>query len=188
MAAITVLLEDLRARSRRDPSSAWDAGLARPAARRATSATAPGRCGMTSAAVLGHGKLGHGIRRDPGRRRVRRAAVGRRQERRSTRSTGATNEDYLPGLRLPDAHRATAATSRRAVEGADVVVLAVPSADPAGQPGRLGGAPAADARAVVSLMKGVELGTTMRMSEVIAEAGGVEPAARRRRLGAQPGA
>jgi len=82
------------------------------------------------------------------------------------------NDAYLPELELPARVRATVDPGE-ALDRADVVVLAVPSqslrenltqwghAIPAGVP-------------VVSLMKGVELGTTMRMSEVIAEAGDVE--------------
>jgi glycerol-3-phosphate dehydrogenase (NAD(P)+) len=83
------------------------------------------------------------------------------------------NDAYLPELELPAKVRATV-DSGEALDRADLVVLAVPSQTlrdnltqwgngiPAGVP-------------VVSLMKGVELGTTMRMSEVIAEAGDVEP-------------
>ena len=82
------------------------------------------------------------------------------------------NDAYLPELELPARVRAAVDTGE-ALDQADLVVLAVPSqtlrdnltqwghAIPAGVP-------------VVSLMKGVELGTTMRMSEVIAEAGDVE--------------
>lgn len=82
------------------------------------------------------------------------------------------NEDYLPELRLPDTVRATSDPAE-AAEGADVVVLAVPSQTLRDNLAAWGSALPRDA-AVVSLMKGVELGTTKRMSEVIAEAGGVE--------------
>ena len=81
------------------------------------------------------------------------------------------NDDYLPDLVLPDGISATA-DPREAVDGADIVVLAVPS-----QTLRVNLAHWADfippRAAVVSLMKGVELGTTKRMSEVIAEVAGV---------------
>jgi glycerol-3-phosphate dehydrogenase (NAD(P)+) len=81
------------------------------------------------------------------------------------------NPDYLPGIRLPDLVTATG-DAREALAGADLVVLAVPS-----QALRqvLGGfAREVPAGAVyVSLMKGVELGTTKRMSEVIGEVAGV---------------
>jgi len=77
------------------------------------------------------------------------------------------NEVYLPGLTLPDAVTADA-DARRAVRGADLVVVAVPS-----QSARSVLEPLRDALAPgavgVSLMKGVELATDRRMSEVIAE-------------------
>jgi glycerol-3-phosphate dehydrogenase (NAD(P)+) len=60
-----------------------------------------------------------------------------------------------------------------AAAGADVVVLAVPSQTLRENLTRWGSVLPRDA-AVVSLMKGVELGTTRRMSEVIAEVAGVE--------------
>ena len=80
------------------------------------------------------------------------------------------NPDYLPDVVLPAAVHAVS-DPREAMEGAYAVVLAVPSqrlrATLAGWdiPG--------DAR-VVSLAKGIELGTGRRMSEVVGEAGGVE--------------
>lgn len=83
------------------------------------------------------------------------------------------NEDYLPELRLPDTVRATS-DPHEAAEGADVAVLAVPSQTLRDNLAAWGSALPREA-AVVSLMKGVELGTTRRMSEVVAEAGGVEP-------------
>ena len=83
------------------------------------------------------------------------------------------NSDYLPDLRLPEAVSATT-NPEEAMDGVDIVVLAVPS-----QTLRvnlmLWASLVPSHAAVVSLMKGVELGTTMRMSEVIAEAGGVGP-------------
>ncbi len=81
------------------------------------------------------------------------------------------NPDYLPGISLPSNLTATA-DAHEAVDGADIVVLAVPSqslrdnlSDVAHH---LHGA-----SLLVSLMKGVELGTTKRMSEVICEVAGV---------------
>ncbi len=77
------------------------------------------------------------------------------------------NERYLPGQQLP---RGIAATTdiRAAVAGARAVAVAVPS-----QVVRSVLAPVADAlepdAVVISLMKGVELGTQERMSEVIRE-------------------
>jgi glycerol-3-phosphate dehydrogenase (NAD(P)+) len=81
------------------------------------------------------------------------------------------NVDYLPDVRLPEGLTATVDPAR-ALAGADAVVLAVPSQSlrenlerwvsilPDGVP-------------VISLAKGVELGTLKRMREVIHEVGGV---------------
>ncbi len=85
---------------------------------------------------------------------------------------GGRNEAYLPDLELPDAVRATL-DAGEALDRADVVVLAVPSQTLRDNLARWGDA-VPDGVPVVSLMKGVELGTTMRMSQVIAEAAGVE--------------
>jgi len=78
------------------------------------------------------------------------------------------NEAYLPGILLP--HDVSASTDARAVlAGADLVIVAVPS-----QSARATLEPLRDALAphavVVSLMKGVELETDLRMSQVVAEA------------------
>lgn len=82
-----------------------------------------------------------------------------------------TNPDYLPGIELPASVRATTDPAE-ALRGADFAVLVVPSqtlrANLAGwtphlEPGTV----------LVSLMKGVELGTTKRMSEVVQDVTGV---------------
>lgn len=77
------------------------------------------------------------------------------------------NPEYLPGTRLPDTIRATTDPAE-AMDGADFVVLAVPS-----QTLRANlqvWKPHIPPEAVlVSLMKGVELGTCKRMSEVVCE-------------------
>lgn len=82
------------------------------------------------------------------------------------------NRDYLPELRLPETVRATA-DAAEAAEGADIVVLAVPSQTLRENLIAWGSVLPRDA-AVVSLVKGVELGTTKRMSEVVTEVAGVE--------------
>ncbi|HWJ65188.1 MAG TPA: NAD(P)H-dependent glycerol-3-phosphate dehydrogenase [Nocardioides sp.] len=81
------------------------------------------------------------------------------------------NVDYLPGIELPRTITSTA-DAEQALAGADVVVLAVPSQSLRDNlPTFL---PYVDRDAVlVSLMKGVELGSLKRMSEVIAEVGDV---------------
>ncbi len=83
-----------------------------------------------------------------------------------------TNEDYLPGIALPEGIRATT-DAAAALDEADIVVVAVPSQTLRQNLGGWSGLIPRDA-AVVSLMKGIELGTTKRMSEVIAEVGRVE--------------
>lgn len=81
------------------------------------------------------------------------------------------NDAYHPGIDLPG--RITATTDpMAATDGASLVVLAVPAQVLRDNLATWGGA--IDSGAVlVSLMKGIELGTTKRMSEVITEAAGV---------------
>ena len=98
---------------------------------------------------------------------------GRRAEVVDQISHGHVNTDYLPDLVLPHAVSATTDPAE-AVEGAEIVVLAVPSQTLRANLAVWADLLPADA-AIVSLMKGVELGTTKRMSEVITEVGGVPP-------------
>ncbi len=95
----------------------------------------------------------------------------RREEVAATINERHENVDYLPGIELP---RRIASTHdpEQALAGADIVVLAVPSQSLRDNlPTFL---PYVEQDAVlVSLMKGVELGTLKRMSEVIAEVGDV---------------
>jgi glycerol-3-phosphate dehydrogenase (NAD(P)+) len=81
------------------------------------------------------------------------------------------NRDYLPGVRLPAAVRATS-DAAEALLDADVVVLAVPSQSLRDNLTGWASLLPADAT-LLSLMKGIELGTTKRMSEVICEVAGV---------------
>lgn len=126
---------------------------------------------MTRAAVLGAGSWGTAFAKllvDAG---CTVTLCARRPELAATiRDTGA-NADYLPGIRLPQSLAVTADPAA-ALDGPDIVVLAVPSqtlrANLAQWSPMLGGN-----ATVVSLMKGVELGTDKRMSEVICEAGSV---------------
>lgn len=77
------------------------------------------------------------------------------------------NPDYLPGIELPENLRATADPAE-AARGADFTVLAVPSQTLRGNLAEWVPLLAPDT-VLVSLMKGVELGTVKRMSEVIEE-------------------
>lgn len=127
---------------------------------------------MTTAAVFGTGSWGTAyaaVLADSGTT-VR--MWGRRQAVVDQINAGS-NEDYLPGIPLPSGITATTDPAEAAA-GADIIVLAVPSQTLRANLGDWGGVLPSNA-AIVSLMKGVELGTTKRMSEVIAEAGGVEP-------------
>ncbi len=128
---------------------------------------------MTRVAVFGTGSWGTAfsmVLADAGADVV---MWGRREE--LTRAITETHEnpDYLPGIPLPGAIRATASPAD-ALAGAEVVVLAVPSQTL--RSGLAGWAPLLPPDSLlVSLMKGVELGTSKRMSEVIGEVTGAPP-------------
>jgi glycerol-3-phosphate dehydrogenase (NAD(P)+) len=128
---------------------------------------------MTKVAVFGAGSWGTAfstVLADAGNQV---AVWGRRESLCEAINADHENPDYLPGVRLPDAITATHDPAA-AADGAEAVVLAVPSqslrenlADWAGV--------LPSAAPLVSLMKGVEVGTTKRMSEVIAELTGAGP-------------
>lgn len=127
---------------------------------------------MTRAAVLGSGSWGTAFSMVLADAGAEVTMWGRRLELATQITREHVNGDYLPGIELPASIRATTDPAQ-ALAGVDVVVLAVPSQTlrqnltgwrtmlPASGP-------------VVSLMKGVELGTSKRMSEVVMEVGGVE--------------
>jgi glycerol-3-phosphate dehydrogenase (NAD(P)+) len=80
------------------------------------------------------------------------------------------NGDYLPGIMLPESLYATH-DAAAALVGAELVAFAIPSQTlRANLAEWVPSLP--DGATLVSLMKGVELGTTKRMSEVIAEVAG----------------
>jgi glycerol-3-phosphate dehydrogenase (NAD(P)+) len=95
----------------------------------------------------------------------------RRPELAAKINTAHCNPDYFPDLSLP-ASLTAVSDPQEAMIGADFVVLAVPSQALRSNlmqwqiPGNA---------IVVSLAKGIELGTGLRMSEVIAEAGSIDP-------------
>ena len=82
------------------------------------------------------------------------------------------NEAYHPGVVLPDSMTATGDPAE-ALSGASIVVLAVPAQSLRDNLLTWGSAVEPDA-VLVSLMKGIELGTTLRMSQVIMAAAGVD--------------
>ena len=84
------------------------------------------------------------------------------------------NERYHPGIRLPAGLRATS-DEREALDGAPLVVLAVPAQSLRVNLARWR-ADLAPGSVLVSLMKGIESGTTLRMSQVIEEVAQIPPA------------
>jgi glycerol-3-phosphate dehydrogenase (NAD(P)+) len=128
---------------------------------------------MSRAAVLGAGSWGTAFAKvlaDAGREvtlcaRRPAVAVAIRERR--------VNPDYLPALRLPPAVTATV-DAREALADADLVVLAVPAQTLRSNLVDWSRSIAPDAT-LISLMKGIELGTSKRMSEVIIETAGVHP-------------
>ncbi|MER7762174.1 NAD(P)H-dependent glycerol-3-phosphate dehydrogenase [Streptomyces sp. NPDC097619] len=86
-------------------------------------------------------------------------------------NTGRSNPDYLPGVELPANLRATTDPAEAAA-GADFTVLSVPSQTLRGNLAAWTPLLAPDT-VLVSLMKGIELGSAKRMSEVIEEVAGV---------------
>ncbi|MEV0648385.1 NAD(P)H-dependent glycerol-3-phosphate dehydrogenase [Phytomonospora sp. NPDC050363] len=84
-----------------------------------------------------------------------------------------TNSEYVPGTTLPALITATT-DHAEALDGAELVVLSVPSQSLRENLTRWRAA-LPPGVTLVSLMKGIELGTTLRMSEVIAEVAGVDP-------------
>ncbi|GGT19266.1 MULTISPECIES: NAD(P)H-dependent glycerol-3-phosphate dehydrogenase [Streptomyces] len=99
---------------------------------------------------------------------------GRRQELADAVNTTRTNPDYFPGVELPAGIRATT-DAAEAARGADFAVLAVPSQTLRGNLAEWAPLLPPDA-VLVSLMKGIELGTAKRMTEVIEEVAKVPPA------------
>lgn len=98
---------------------------------------------------------------------------GRRSELCDIINSRHQNTDYLPGIELPGAISATP-DPVEALAGAELVVLAVPSQQLRNNLESWAEHIPRDA-VLVSLMKGVELGTHMRMSEVIADLTGAGP-------------
>ena len=98
---------------------------------------------------------------------------GRRPDLVATINSRHENPDYLPGITLPAELTATA-DAARVLDGADLVVLAVPAQTLRHHLGAWRDQLPPGA-AFVSLMKGIELGTRERMSQVIAGATGAGP-------------
>jgi glycerol-3-phosphate dehydrogenase (NAD(P)+) len=128
---------------------------------------------MTRVAVLGTGSWGTAfsmVLADAGADVV---LWGRRREVVDAITSTHENPDYLPGIPLPETVAATS-DAAEALRGAEVVVLAVPSQTLRSNLSTWVSDLPPDC-VLVSLMKGIELGTTRRMSEVIAEVTGAGP-------------
>ncbi|OBH99572.1 NAD(P)H-dependent glycerol-3-phosphate dehydrogenase [Mycobacterium scrofulaceum] len=88
-------------------------------------------------------------------------------------NTTRSNPDYLPRTVLPAGIRATT-DAAEALAGASTVLLGVPAQTM--RANLEGWAPLlADGATLVSLAKGIELGTLMRMSQVVVSVTGVDP-------------
>jgi glycerol-3-phosphate dehydrogenase (NAD(P)+) len=127
------------------------------------------------AAVLGAGSWGTTFAQvlcDAGTRTV---LYSRKPQLARTIAAQHENPDYLPGIALTPSLEACSDV-REALDGADLVAFAVPAQTL--RANLAAWAPLLPPQALlVSLMKGIEFGTSKRMSEVIAEATGA-PAAR----------
>ncbi len=97
----------------------------------------------------------------------------RRAELAATITERHENPEYLPGITLPAGLRATA-DPLEALDGADLVAFALPSQSLRTSLAAWVPYLPADAT-LASLMKGIELGTVKRMSEVISEVAGADP-------------
>jgi glycerol-3-phosphate dehydrogenase (NAD(P)+) len=128
---------------------------------------------MTKVAVFGAGSWGTAFATVLAQAGNRVSVWGRRESLCEAINSRHENPDYLPGLRLPDAITATHDPAE-AADGAEAIVLAVPSQSLRDNLTDWAGV-LPTAVPLVSLMKGVEVGTTKRMSEVIAELTGAGP-------------
>jgi glycerol-3-phosphate dehydrogenase (NAD(P)+) len=126
---------------------------------------------MTRCAVFGTGSWGTAISivlADAGNEVV---MCGRRADAAEAINAARENAEYFPGIRLPDSIRATADPAE-ALAGAEFAMLTVPAQSLRESLGVW--APLLGDRTVlVSLMKGLELGSAKRMTEVIREVAGV---------------
>ncbi|HEV7168707.1 MAG TPA: NAD(P)H-dependent glycerol-3-phosphate dehydrogenase [Micrococcaceae bacterium] len=127
-------------------------------------------------AVLGAGSWGTTFAKvvgDAARGTDRRIVVwGRRPEVVDQINSAHRNEQYLPGIALPLNISATTDVAQ-ALDQAELVVIAVPAQSLRPQLHKWAALMGQDA-VVVSLMKGLELGTDARMSQVIAEELGLD--------------
>lgn len=125
---------------------------------------------MTRAAVFGSGSWGTAFGCVLAAAGTPTTLWARREELARSIRERRENADYLPGCPLPDGLTATHDPAE-ALAGADFVVLAVPSQTLRANLADWAAVIPPDAL-LVSLMKGIERGTSKRMSEVIIEVAG----------------
>ncbi|WJY67932.1 NAD(P)H-dependent glycerol-3-phosphate dehydrogenase [Corynebacterium auris] len=128
---------------------------------------------MVNVAVMGAGSWGTTLAKifaDAGNAV---ALWARRPELARAIATTRENPDYLPGLALPESITPTSEPAE-ALDGAAIVVFAVPSQTMRDNLTAWAPSIAADAT-LLSISKGIEAGTYMRMSEIIAEVTGANP-------------
>ena len=128
---------------------------------------------MTRVAVLGSGSWGTAFAQVLADAGSEVTIWGRRAEVCASINNRHENPDYLPGISLPESIRATD-DAAAALDAAEVVVLALPSQTLRANLTQMGSL-LPDESVLVSLMKGIELGTSRRMSEVIAQTTGAPP-------------
>ncbi|NIL78551.1 NAD(P)H-dependent glycerol-3-phosphate dehydrogenase [Rhodococcus sp. B10] len=128
---------------------------------------------MTRAAVLGSGSWGTAFAKVLADAGTDVAMWARREELASAIADKHENTDYLPGITLPSSISATS-DPETALDGADIVVLAVPSQSLRTNLATWTDFIPADAT-LLSLAKGIETGTLLRMSQVVGQVTGADP-------------
>ena len=129
--------------------------------------------GMSRYAVLGAGSWGTTFAKVLADAGTDVTLWARRREVADAIEKDHVNPEYLPDIVLPETLRATH-DAEVALEGVTAVVLAIPAQKLRAHLEDWRAQLPPDAT-VVSLAKGVEMGTLKRMSEVVADAGAVEP-------------
>jgi len=122
---------------------------------------------VTRAAVIGAGSWGTTYAKVLSDAQTEVSLWARRPEIMAAIRDAGVNPQYLPGIRLPD-ELFISTDPAEVLAGADIVAFALPSQTLRGNIAAMRHAIPRNAT-LVSLMKGVEIGTDKRMSEVIAE-------------------
>ncbi len=124
-------------------------------------------------AVIGSGSWGTAVAAMVASR-VSTTLWARRQESAAEMTSDRENKSYLPGIELPESLAVTSDLAT-ALDGAEIVIMAVPSHGVREVLERAKNLVGGDAR-IVSLSKGVERGSQLRMTEIVAEVLPIDPA------------